>query len=182
MSWPVPAPAPFVFVLLEAILILSSAAVGERQGAMWTLVSQKWRRKMMEKNLEEGLAALIVSSRALKWAVIWRVSLYFHDKSKQPSWGEACKLKNQAQLVYSSVGGLSPQASVGLGLSSGGRRKCMGGRAPTEMGELSLYRFGAGNVHPVLCERYYGDQWLLGAQGRGVQRCLLAALTPVKPV
>lgn len=58
----------------------------------------------------------------------------------------------------------------------------MGGRAPREMGELSLYRFSAGNGHPVLCEGCYRDQWLLSAQGRGVQRCLLAALTLVKPI
>lgn len=51
----------------------------------------------MEKKLE-GLAALIVSSWALKWAEFGG-SIYFHDKSKQPSWEKACKLKNRAELV-----------------------------------------------------------------------------------
>jgi len=43
------APSPFTSVLLEVILICSSAAEGERQGTVWTLISQEWRRKMMEK-------------------------------------------------------------------------------------------------------------------------------------
>lgn len=82
VSWPVPPPAPFIFVLLEAILILSSAAAGS---CVDPHVPEMEKKNYWKKKIREGLAALIVSSGALKWAVIRRVSLYFQDKSKQPS-------------------------------------------------------------------------------------------------
>lgn len=45
------------------------------------------------KSFERGL----VSSWALKQAIIWRTGLYFHDKSKQPSWGKSLQAEKPSR-------------------------------------------------------------------------------------
>lgn len=66
------------------------------------------------------------------------------------------------KIVFVLGLGFSLQVPVGLGLSSGGRRKYMDGKALEEMGELILYCSSV--VHRALV-----GSGLLGAWGRGVQ-------------
>lgn len=116
----------------------------------------------MEKINDGKSSALVVSSWALNWAVTWRAGLHFHNKSKQPSWRKACKLKNQVELVscLCLVGSASRFSCRGRGFQVEVEGTAWMGRHSWKWGSSS-------GAAPGLCEGCWWDQgcWCLGQRG-----------------